>query len=70
MFYCWSGKCASILETKKNETFESLRRTLDCEYTRCNLDRSYNSVISLRRNAIAKFYDIEFLVKLESNLTI
>ena len=55
MFYCWLGNCASILETKKIETCESLWRTLDCEYTRCNLDISYNSIINLRCNATATF---------------
>ena len=40
---------------EKNETFELLRRTLNCGYIRCNLDISYNSIINLRYDVIATF---------------
>ena len=38
--------CIHIRNEKKKETFESLSRTLDCEYTRCNLNISHNSIIT------------------------
>ena len=38
-------------QKKKNETFESLWRTLDCEYTKCYLDINYSSIINLRCSA-------------------
>ena len=40
-----------IRNKKKNETFESLWRTLDCEYTKCYLDINYSSIINLRCSA-------------------